>query len=170
MSVNISVEILSCICLVSECTEHGHQMLGSGPRGRWDPVYGSASRLGTHWYGWTWSESSLLSVIVLAKLLQKRKTCDKLLWFVDLFSIQALLSPEESISSVLSVIGGLSEKDHGSFLHYTGEQLPWWFCRWFLDASNRSFVFFLLHICTVYIYIFNNLHSGSGLFLSSLLM
>lgn len=48
---------------------------------------------------------------------------DKL--FVDLFSIQASLSPEESISSVLSVIGGLTEKDHGSFLHYTGEQLPW---------------------------------------------
>lgn len=45
------------ICLVSECAEHGHQMLGSGPRGRRDPVYGSASRLGTHWYGWTWSES-----------------------------------------------------------------------------------------------------------------
>ncbi len=57
MPVNISVEILSCICFVSECTEHGHQMLGSGPGGRWDPVYGSASRLGTHWYGWTWSES-----------------------------------------------------------------------------------------------------------------
>uniref|UniRef100_A0A8D0DI04 Si:dkey-12e7.4 n=1 Tax=Sander lucioperca TaxID=283035 RepID=A0A8D0DI04_SANLU len=31
----------------------------------------------------------------------------------------------ESISSILSVIGGLTEKDHGSFLNFTGEVLPW---------------------------------------------
>ncbi|XP_028815206.1 uncharacterized protein LOC114767498 [Denticeps clupeoides] len=43
----------------------------------------------------------------------------------DMGGPQAPLSAEESISSVLSVIGGLSEKDHGSFLHYTGEPLPW---------------------------------------------
>ncbi|XP_076848278.1 C-signal isoform X2 [Brachyhypopomus gauderio] len=38
---------------------------------------------------------------------------------------QAPLSTNESINSVLDVIGGLTEKDHSSFLHYTGEQLPW---------------------------------------------
>ncbi|TRY66411.1 hypothetical protein DNTS_003370 [Danionella cerebrum] len=43
----------------------------------------------------------------------------------DMGGSDAPLSPEESISSVLSVIGGLTEKDHGSFLHYTGEPLPW---------------------------------------------
>ncbi|KAG9334410.1 hypothetical protein JZ751_008160 [Albula glossodonta] len=44
----------------------------------------------------------------------------------DMGGPQAPLSTEESISSVLSVIGGLTEKDHGGFLHYTGEPLPWW--------------------------------------------
>ncbi|XP_051953628.1 C-factor-like [Xyrauchen texanus] len=43
----------------------------------------------------------------------------------DMGGPEAPLSTEESISSVLSVIGGLTETDHGSFLHYTGEQLPW---------------------------------------------
>ncbi|XP_071398526.1 C-signal [Centroberyx affinis] len=43
----------------------------------------------------------------------------------DMGGPEAPLSPEESISSILSVIGGLTEKDHGSFLHYTGEPLPW---------------------------------------------
>ncbi|XP_057203627.1 C-factor [Triplophysa rosa] len=37
----------------------------------------------------------------------------------------APLITEESIASVLNVIGGLSERDHGSFLHYNGEELPW---------------------------------------------
>ncbi|KAK5867882.1 hypothetical protein PBY51_012338 [Eleginops maclovinus] len=43
----------------------------------------------------------------------------------DMGGSQAPLSPDESISSVLSVIGGLTEKDHGSFLNFTGEVLPW---------------------------------------------
>ncbi|KAM4618501.1 C-signal [Polymixia lowei] len=43
----------------------------------------------------------------------------------DMGGPEAPLSPEESISSMLSVIGGLTEKDHGTFLHYTGEPLPW---------------------------------------------
>ncbi|XP_027855857.1 uncharacterized protein LOC114133903 [Xiphophorus couchianus] len=43
----------------------------------------------------------------------------------DMGGSEAPLSPEESIASVLTVIGGLTEKDHGSFLGFTGEQLPW---------------------------------------------
>lgn len=43
----------------------------------------------------------------------------------DMGGFEAPLSTEESISSVLSVIGGLTEKDHGSFLNFTGEVLPW---------------------------------------------
>uniref|UniRef100_A0A671VSH9 Si:dkey-12e7.4 n=1 Tax=Sparus aurata TaxID=8175 RepID=A0A671VSH9_SPAAU len=42
----------------------------------------------------------------------------------DMGGSQAPLSPEESITSTLSVIGGLTEKDHGSFLNFTGEVLP----------------------------------------------
>ncbi|XP_029909919.1 uncharacterized protein LOC115360883 isoform X2 [Myripristis murdjan] len=43
----------------------------------------------------------------------------------DMGGQEAPLSPEESISSILSVMGELTEKDSGSFLHYTGEPLPW---------------------------------------------
>lgn len=43
----------------------------------------------------------------------------------DMGGPQAPLKPEESVSSLLSVIGGLTEKDHGSFLGMTGEVLPW---------------------------------------------
>ncbi|XP_042352651.1 C-factor [Plectropomus leopardus] len=43
----------------------------------------------------------------------------------DMGGSEAPLSPEESVSAILSVIGGLTEKDHGSFLNFTGEVLPW---------------------------------------------
>lgn len=43
----------------------------------------------------------------------------------DMGGQEAPLSCEESITSVLDVIGQLTEKDHGSFQHYTGEPLPW---------------------------------------------
>ncbi|KAL2093647.1 hypothetical protein ACEWY4_010959 [Coilia grayii] len=43
----------------------------------------------------------------------------------DMGGPQAPLSPEESISSVLSVISSVTEKDHGGFLDYTGNTLPW---------------------------------------------
>ncbi|XP_053175262.1 C-factor isoform X1 [Scomber japonicus] len=43
----------------------------------------------------------------------------------DMGGSAAPLSTEESISAVLSVIGGLTEKDHGSFLNFTGEPIPW---------------------------------------------
>nr|XP_055030502.1 C-factor [Misgurnus anguillicaudatus] len=43
----------------------------------------------------------------------------------DMGGPEAPLSTEDSIASVLSVIGGLTEKDHGSFLHYAGKKLPW---------------------------------------------
>uniref|UniRef100_A0A3B3RFJ3 Zgc:110339 n=1 Tax=Paramormyrops kingsleyae TaxID=1676925 RepID=A0A3B3RFJ3_9TELE len=35
------------------------------------------------------------------------------------------LSVEESVSSILSLLAGLSEKDHGGYLDYTGNTLPW---------------------------------------------
>ncbi|KAK1161645.1 hypothetical protein AOXY_G19256 [Acipenser oxyrinchus oxyrinchus] len=40
-------------------------------------------------------------------------------------SQQALLSKEESINGVLSMIGSFSEKNNGGFLDYTGKTLPW---------------------------------------------
>lgn len=43
----------------------------------------------------------------------------------DMGGPEAPLSSEESVSAVLAVLGGLTEKDHGSFLNFTGEQLPW---------------------------------------------
>ncbi|XP_051979147.1 C-factor-like [Xyrauchen texanus] len=43
----------------------------------------------------------------------------------DMGGPMAPLSPEESISSVLSVISGLKEKDHGGYVDYTGSNLPW---------------------------------------------
>ncbi|XP_051548955.1 C-factor-like [Myxocyprinus asiaticus] len=43
----------------------------------------------------------------------------------DMGGPMAPLSPEESISSVLNVISGLKEKDHGGYVDYTGSNLPW---------------------------------------------
>ncbi|KAF4094937.1 C-signal [Onychostoma macrolepis] len=43
----------------------------------------------------------------------------------DMGGPMAPLSPEESISSVLSVISGLTEKHHGGYVDYTGQSLPW---------------------------------------------
>lgn len=43
----------------------------------------------------------------------------------DMGGQQAPLTPEESISSLLTVISALSEKDHGAFLSYDGSSLPW---------------------------------------------
>ncbi|XP_048829284.1 C-factor-like isoform X1 [Brienomyrus brachyistius] len=43
----------------------------------------------------------------------------------DMGGPQADLSVEESASSILSVLAGLSEKDHGGYLDYTGKTLPW---------------------------------------------
>ncbi|TRY65891.1 hypothetical protein DNTS_022759 [Danionella cerebrum] len=43
----------------------------------------------------------------------------------DLGGKNATLEPKESIEGVLRVIGGLTEKDQGGFLDYTGATLPW---------------------------------------------
>ncbi|XP_051976104.1 C-factor [Xyrauchen texanus] len=43
----------------------------------------------------------------------------------DMGGPMATLSPEESISSVLNVISGLTKKDHGGYVDYTGSNLPW---------------------------------------------
>lgn len=43
----------------------------------------------------------------------------------DMGGPMAPLSPEESISSVLSVISGLMEEHHGGYVDYNGKSLPW---------------------------------------------
>ncbi|XP_053362594.1 C-factor-like [Clarias gariepinus] len=43
----------------------------------------------------------------------------------DMGGEEATLTPEESISSLLAVISALREKDHGQFLDYKGQKLPW---------------------------------------------
>ncbi|XP_023698007.1 C-signal-like [Paramormyrops kingsleyae] len=43
----------------------------------------------------------------------------------DMGGPQADLSVEESVSSILSLLAGLSEKDHGGYLDYAGKTLPW---------------------------------------------
>ncbi|XP_053362595.1 C-factor [Clarias gariepinus] len=43
----------------------------------------------------------------------------------DMGGEKAPLTPEESVSSLLAVISALSEKDHGQFLDYKGQNLPW---------------------------------------------
>lgn len=43
----------------------------------------------------------------------------------DMGGPQADLSVEESISSVLAVVANLTEKDHGGFMDYSGNTLPW---------------------------------------------
>ncbi|KAM9471246.1 C-signal-like [Clarias gariepinus] len=43
----------------------------------------------------------------------------------DMGGEKAPLTPEESVSSLLAVISALSEKDHGQFLNYEGQNLPW---------------------------------------------
>ncbi|XP_051545676.1 C-factor [Myxocyprinus asiaticus] len=43
----------------------------------------------------------------------------------DMGGPMAPLSPEESISSLLNVISGLTKKDHGGYVDYTGSNLLW---------------------------------------------
>ncbi|XP_055011871.1 LOW QUALITY PROTEIN: C-factor [Boleophthalmus pectinirostris] len=43
----------------------------------------------------------------------------------DMGGSKAPLSPVERISVVFSVIGGLTDKNHRSFVNFTGKQLPW---------------------------------------------
>ncbi|XP_075898786.1 C-signal-like [Nelusetta ayraudi] len=43
----------------------------------------------------------------------------------DMGGPEGQLTSEESSDGVLSVIGGLTEKDHGSFLDWTGQTVPW---------------------------------------------
>ncbi|CAG5958583.1 unnamed protein product [Menidia menidia] len=43
----------------------------------------------------------------------------------DMGGPRASLTVEESVSGMLSVISGLSERDHGGFKDYRGQNLPW---------------------------------------------
>ncbi|XP_062317430.1 C-signal [Osmerus eperlanus] len=82
------------------------------------------------WYPYRTSKSALnmVSRCMAVDLVEDGILCMMLHpgWVrTDMGGPEAPLSAEDSISSVLAVIGGLTEKDHGSFLHYTGEPLPW---------------------------------------------
>ncbi|XP_046889382.1 C-factor [Hypomesus transpacificus] len=82
------------------------------------------------WYPYRTSKSALnmVSRCMAVDLVEDGILCMMLHpgWVrTDMGGPEAPLSAEDSISSVLAVIGGLTEKDHGSFLHYTGELLPW---------------------------------------------
>uniref|UniRef100_A0A671MCJ1 Uncharacterized protein n=1 Tax=Sinocyclocheilus anshuiensis TaxID=1608454 RepID=A0A671MCJ1_9TELE len=43
----------------------------------------------------------------------------------ELGGAKAPLEPKESVEGMLHVIGSLNEKQHGGFLDYTGETMPW---------------------------------------------
>lgn len=46
-------------------------------------------------------------------------------YYEHVFLFQAPLTVEESVSGMLSVLSHLTDKDHGGFKDYRGDNLPW---------------------------------------------
>jgi NAD(P)-dependent dehydrogenase (short-subunit alcohol dehydrogenase family) len=91
---------------------------------------GSIENNGGSYYSYRASKSALNQLMVtLARELEEQDYTVVLMhpgWVrTDMGGSGATLSPEESVTGMLQVIGGLTTGDSGRFLDYSGKELPW---------------------------------------------